>query len=126
MSELRSIGPIPKALHRRARLRPRAPFTPNAHVDRMNTDAMDGHAGRPGDGVSSSTRWEHDPSHTIVGTSERMREVYEVVARVASTRSTVLIQGETGTGKELIARAIHAASPRADRPFVPVDCNALT
>ena len=61
----------------------------------------------------------------IVGASAPMREVFETVARVARTRSTVLIQGETGTGKELIARAIHAASPRADRPFVPVDCSAL-
>ena len=71
-----------------------------------------------------------DPAETsgakeIVGASPAMREVLEMVARVAQTRSTVLIQGETGTGKELIARAIHTASPRADRPFVPVDCSAL-
>src|SRR5262249_8401189 len=64
-------------------------------------------------------------SPRVVGASGRMREVYELVGRVAPTRSTVLIQGETGTGKELIARAIHAASPRVDRPFVPVDCSAL-
>ena len=63
--------------------------------------------------------------HVVVGASGRMREVYELVGRVAQTRSTVLIQGETGTGKELIARAIHAASQRTDRPFVPVDCSAL-
>lgn len=62
----------------------------------------------------------------LVGTSERMVAVYELVRRVAPTMSTVLIQGETGTGKELTARAIHAASRRAHRPFVPVDCNALT
>ena len=61
----------------------------------------------------------------MVGSSERMVEVYEMVARVAPTRSTVLIQGETGTGKELIARAIHSATPRADRPFVAIDCSAL-
>jgi transcriptional regulator with GAF, ATPase, and Fis domain len=61
----------------------------------------------------------------IVGVSRPMRDVLDLVARVAGTRSTVLIQGETGTGKELIARAIHAASPRAQRPFVPVDCGAL-
>ena len=61
----------------------------------------------------------------IVGASPAIRAVLEMVARVGRTRSTVLIQGETGTGKELIARAIHAASPRAGRPFVPVDCSAL-
>ncbi len=61
----------------------------------------------------------------IVGSSERMLEVYKVVARVAPTRSTVLIEGETGTGKELIARAIHYNSPRADSPFVAIDCSAL-
>src|SRR5574341_182457 len=62
---------------------------------------------------------------TIVCIAEQMLEVYAIVARVAPTRSTVLVQGETGTGKELIARAIHSASPRADRPFVTVDCSAL-
>jgi transcriptional regulator with PAS, ATPase and Fis domain len=61
----------------------------------------------------------------IVGSSERMVEVYRLVARVAPTRSTVLIQGETGTGKELIARAIHHSTLRADRPFVAIDCSAL-
>jgi len=68
---------------------------------------------------------DRNPVREIVGASASMREVLEMVARVARTRSTVLIQGETGTGKELIARAIHAASPRADRAFVPVDCSAL-
>jgi two-component system, NtrC family, response regulator AtoC len=61
----------------------------------------------------------------IVGTAEPMLEVYRMVARVAPTMSTVLIQGETGTGKELIARAIHSASRRHQNPFVPVDCSAL-
>ncbi len=61
----------------------------------------------------------------IVGRSASMLEVYKIVARVASGSSTVLIQGESGTGKELIARAIHYNSPRADHPFVVVDCGAL-
>ena len=61
----------------------------------------------------------------LVGQSPRMVELYKLVARVADLDTTVLIQGETGTGKELVARAIHYASPRADRPFVVVDCAAL-
>jgi DNA-binding NtrC family response regulator len=61
----------------------------------------------------------------LVGQSPQMVEIYKLVARVANLDTTVLIQGETGTGKELVARAIHYASPRADRPFVVVDCAAL-
>ncbi len=61
----------------------------------------------------------------LVGQSHQMAEIYTLIARVASLDTTVLIQGETGTGKELVARAIHAASARADHPFVAVDCAAL-
>src|SRR5262249_41969043 len=61
----------------------------------------------------------------IIGASPGLREVLERVARVATTDSTVLITGETGTGKELIARAIHAGSPRARRALVKVNCAAL-
>ncbi len=62
----------------------------------------------------------------IIGKTPAMLEVYKTVARVAPTRSTVLILGESGTGKEMIARAVHEHSPRANRPFVAVDCGALT
>ena len=61
----------------------------------------------------------------VVGRSPAMRRVAELVRRVADTRSTVLIQGETGTGKEVVARAVHFESPWAERPFVAVDCGAL-
>ncbi|MFL5261123.1 MAG: sigma-54-dependent transcriptional regulator [Anaeromyxobacteraceae bacterium] len=61
----------------------------------------------------------------VVGRSEAMLQVYKTAARVALTDATVLIQGESGTGKELVARAIHTASPRAQRPFVAVDCGAI-
>jgi DNA-binding NtrC family response regulator len=61
----------------------------------------------------------------LSGQSPEMVEIYRLVARVAAVDTTVLVQGETGTGKELLARAIHYASPRAERPFVVVDCAAL-
>ncbi len=66
----------------------------------------------------------YDFSH-IVGTSGPMRQVFEQIARVASTNTTVLIRGESGTGKELIAHAIHYSSARARKPFVKVSCAAL-
>jgi DNA-binding NtrC family response regulator len=61
----------------------------------------------------------------IVGSGPEMREVLRSIERVARTESTVLIRGATGTGKELVARAIHAESPRRNRPFVAVNCSAL-
>ena len=63
--------------------------------------------------------------HHIVGRSKPMRTLFRQVKLVAASNSTVLIQGESGTGKELIARAIHQQSPRADRPFVAIDCGTL-
>lgn len=61
----------------------------------------------------------------IVGQSKRMQEVFGAVVSVAPSRATVLLRGESGTGKEMIARAIHLAGPRAERPFVTVNCAAL-
>ncbi|MGK7344657.1 MAG: sigma-54-dependent transcriptional regulator [Candidatus Nitrospinota bacterium M3_3B_026] len=62
---------------------------------------------------------------TIVGRSRAMRKVYEMIDAVAQTNSTILITGESGSGKELIARALHNKSGRANRPFVKVSCAAL-
>ena len=62
----------------------------------------------------------------LVGRSREMIALYKEIARVAPSRSTVLITGESGTGKELVARAIHDNSPRSARSFVPVNCGALT
>ena len=67
-----------------------------------------------------------DQFGVVIGKSRAMVEVYKTIARVAPTKSTVLILGESGTGKELIARAIHEHSSRAAKPFVAVDCGALT
>jgi DNA-binding NtrC family response regulator len=61
----------------------------------------------------------------LVGSSHAMRRTAEVIALVGGRKSTVLITGETGTGKELVARAIHLASPRAHLPMVPINCAAL-
>lgn len=62
----------------------------------------------------------------IIGDSPAMHEVFAVVGQVANSRATVLLLGETGTGKEMIAKAIHYNSPRKDKPFVRVNCGALT
>jgi two-component system response regulator AtoC len=61
----------------------------------------------------------------LLGTSEKMREVRDLISRVADTDVTVLVRGESGTGKELVARAVHSSSPRRDKTFVKVNCAAL-
>jgi DNA-binding NtrC family response regulator len=62
----------------------------------------------------------------IIGRSPKMLEVYKAIGRVAASDVSVLLTGPSGTGKELVARAIHQHSKRADRPFTPVDCGSLT
>ncbi len=66
-----------------------------------------------------------DPPGGLLGRSQSMRAVFEIIGRVATTDATVLVTGETGTGKELVARAIHQLSDRADGPFLAVNCAAL-
>jgi len=70
-------------------------------------------------------RAEISLEHDMVGNSPRIREVFEFIRRVAPTDSTVLIQGESGTGKELVARAVHRNSPRAELPFIAINCAAI-
>ncbi len=62
----------------------------------------------------------------LIGSSAKMLAVYKTIAYVADSRTTVLIQGDSGTGKELVARAIHAKGPRSSKPFIAVNCGALT
>src|SRR6185503_7867230 len=61
----------------------------------------------------------------MVGKSPAMREIFGLVERIAPTDATVLIEGETGTGKDMISRTLHQLSPRADKPFIVVDCGAV-
>ena len=63
--------------------------------------------------------------HRLIGESEAMRKVFALVQRVAGTDATVLVTGENGSGKELVAHAIHAAGPRRAGPFVPINCGAI-
>ena len=68
-------------------------------------------------------QWQRFPE--IIGRSPRMQEVFGLMERVIPTSSPVLVSGETGTGKELVARAVHYNGPRKDGPFVPVNCAAI-
>jgi Nif-specific regulatory protein len=74
------------------------------------------------------TRLQHEVKRDqrLVGRSAAIERVYDMIAKVARSDATVLITGETGTGKELVARLVHAQSARAQRPFVAVNCAALT
>jgi len=63
--------------------------------------------------------------HNMVGTSNAMREVYRLIEQVADSNATVLVRGESGTGKDLVAHAIHYNSLRADKPFIKVNCTAM-
>ncbi len=68
---------------------------------------------------------EHGTFGSMIGTSSNMRKVYQVVEQAAPTSASVLIWGESGTGKELVAKTIHQLSPRAQQPFVPINCAAI-
>jgi len=61
----------------------------------------------------------------LIGRSRAMKELKGLIRRVGATQATVLVTGESGTGKELVAQAIHRASPRADGPFIPINCGAI-
>ncbi|MBU4371218.1 MAG: sigma-54 dependent transcriptional regulator [Syntrophaceae bacterium] len=77
-----------------------------------------------GDLDLSAPAGDVDP-HRIIGASSRMAEIHEIIRKVSPTTTTVLITGETGTGKELIARAIHRNSSRSEQPFIKINCAAI-
>ncbi len=68
---------------------------------------------------------QSEGAENLIGISRAMKELKRLIRRVAVTQATVLVTGESGTGKELVAQAIHRASPRANGPFVPVNCGAI-
>lgn len=78
-----------------------------------------------GEGEEDSATVDDLPDSEMIGSSPSMVEIYKTLSRVAPTEATVLIEGETGTGKELVAHLIHRNSKRAAQPFVPVDCGAI-
>jgi DNA-binding NtrC family response regulator len=68
---------------------------------------------------------DHGKFGSMIGSSAQVRKVYQVVEKAAPTSASVLIWGESGTGKELVAQTIHQLSPRAQMPFVPINCAAI-
>lgn len=68
---------------------------------------------------------EYYPSRKIIGKSQALKEIFEIIEKIANTDAIVLIEGETGVGKELIARRIHYASQRQQKPFITVDCGII-
>ncbi len=94
-------------------------------LDRMLETVKRAEAALAGTDQEEESEIEDLPESEMIGSSSQMVEIYKVVSRVAPTDASVLIEGETGTGKELIARMIHSNSPRAAQPFVPVDCGSI-
>ena len=111
---------------------------PQTHFDEQHLQLLTGIAGiaaaaldhalrlRDLQNENSLLKAEINIRHNMVGDSPPMRKVLEFVAKAAPTAATVLIRGESGTGKELVARAIHRNSPRSGKPFVAINCAALT
>jgi transcriptional regulator with GAF, ATPase, and Fis domain len=108
-----------------------------APFDRDHLDLLSGIAAsaalalesvRQAEWLENENQWLHTEikvEHNMVGESRPMREVRQFIAKVGPRESTVLVLGETGTGKELVARALHLNSPRERRPFVAINCAAL-
>ena len=66
-----------------------------------------------------------EPGVNIIGTSSSMQRVYKIIGQVVDNQATILIQGESGSGKELVAKTIHYNSPRWNQPFIPINCAAI-
>ncbi len=98
------------------------------HLGRIRigkTDLILSHVRRGATAVADTVEWPEPSFHQLRGGSRKMRALYATLARVATASAPVLILGETGTGKEVVARSIHEESPRKGGPFIVVDCAAL-
>ncbi|HEY4185625.1 MAG TPA: sigma 54-interacting transcriptional regulator, partial [Polyangia bacterium] len=76
-------------------------------------------------GQTPAVSRERERFGRMIGQSEAMKAVFETLSRVANSDATVLLEGETGTGKEISAEALHRTSRRRDKPFLVVDCGAI-
>ncbi len=78
--------------------------------------------------LNKKTQWlekDLDDRYRMIGNSQAMQEIYRIIKQISKVQSPVLITGETGTGKELVARALHKQSPRSNEPFVKINCAAI-
>ena len=91
----------------------------NAALHKTKSDAADGCK------IQSEEMDEKYGFHEIIGQSRKMREVFDLVQKVADCNSTILLNGETGTGKGMVARAIHQRSKRRNKPFISINCGAI-
>lgn len=94
-------------------------------LDKMIETIKRAEASLAGTSGEASAEVDDLPESEMIGSSTAMVNIYKTISRVAPTEATVLIEGETGTGKELVASLIHRNSKRAGQPFVPVDCGAI-
>jgi len=94
-------------------------------LDRMLEAVRNAEASRADAAVEEVASDEDLPDSEMIGSSAPMVDLYKTVSRVAPTDATVVLEGETGTGKELIARMVHRNSKRAGEPFAPVDCGSI-
>lgn len=87
--------------------------------------ALAARRGKQKDRASQPALLQEPHVEGIIGRSPKMIELFKLISKIAGLDSTVLVTGESGTGKELVARTIHCASPRADRPFLAINCGAI-